>query len=100
MFKIDDKYNMYLNRGDQAIIRLTNTDGTFHAGDTIAFSIMKKGNAGDIIFQKIFNIDDDTDVYDIVLTPEETRIGSVIKSGSVTYWYEIEYNGTNTLVWT
>lgn len=98
MFKIDDKYNMHLNRGDQIIVRLTNTDGTFYPGDTIAFSVMKKGNAGEIIFQKFFHIDDETDVFDIVLTPEETRIGNVIKSGNVTYWYEIEYNGMNTLV--
>ena len=98
MFKIDSNYNMHLNRGDQIIIRLTNTDGNFYIGDSIAFSIMKKGNAGEIIFQKFFTIEEETDTFDIVLIPEETRIGSVIKSGSVTYWYEIEYNGMNTLV--
>ena len=98
MFKIDSNYTMHLNRGDQAIIRLTNTDSTFLAGDTLVFSIMKKGNAGEIIFQKHFAIDEDTETYDIVLTSEETRIGPVIKSGNVVYWYEIEYNGINTLV--
>jgi hypothetical protein len=85
MFKIDDKYNMHLNRGDQIIVRLTNTDSTFKAGDTLEFSVMKKGNASEIIFQKHFTIDEDTETYDIVLTSEETRIGSPIKSGNVTY---------------
>lgn len=98
MFIIDEKYNMHLNRGDQIIIRLTNTDSTFQPGDTLAFSIMRKGNAGDIVFQKFFTIDEATSTFDMILTSEETRIGNVIKSGNVPYWYEIEYNGTNTLV--
>lgn len=98
MFTIDDKYNMHLNRGDRAIIRLTNTDSTFVAGDTLVFSVMKKGNAGDIVFQKTCRVEEDASIFDIVLTPEETRLGNIIKSGSVTYWYEIEYNGQNTLV--
>jgi hypothetical protein len=34
----------------------------------------------------------------MVLLPEETRLGPVIRTGTVTYWYEIEYNGMNTLV--
>lgn len=102
MFKIDSNYNMHLNRGDQCIIRLTNTDSTFQIGDTLAFSVMKKGNAGDIIFQKFFTIDEECQTFDIVLTSEETRLGNIIKSGTVVYWYEIEYNGINTLVgyWT
>lgn len=98
MFIIDEKYNMHLNRGDQVIIRLTNTDSTFVSGDTITFSVMKKGNAGDIVFQKFFTIDEETNTFDIVLNSEETRIGNVIRSGNVTYWYEIEYNGINTLI--
>jgi hypothetical protein len=98
MFIIDDKYNMHLNRGDRAIIRLTNTDSTFKVNDTIVFSIMKKGNAGDIVFQKHFTVEEDAQTFDLVLLPNETRLGNVIKSGSVTYWYEIEYNGVNTLV--
>lgn len=85
MFKIDSNYNMYLNRGDQCIIRLTNKDGVFTAGDTLVFSVMKKGNAGEIIFQKFFEINEECQTYDIVLTPEETRIGNIIKSGNVTY---------------
>lgn len=85
MFTIDDKYNMHLNRGDRAIIRLTNTDSTFVAGDTLVFSVMKKGNAGDIIFQKTCRVEEDTSIFDIVLTPEETRLGNIIKTGSVTY---------------
>jgi hypothetical protein len=85
MFTIDDKYNMHLNRGDRAIIRLTNTDSTFVAGDTLVFSVMKKGNAGDIVFQKTCRVEEDASIFDIVLTPEETRLGNIIKSGSVTY---------------
>jgi len=98
MFIIDDKYNMHLNRGDRAIIRLTNTDSTFVAGDRLVFSVMKKNNAGDIVFQKIFDVEEDAQTFDMILLPEETRLGPVIRTGTVTYWYEIEYNGMNTLV--
>ncbi len=99
MFIIDEEtYTMHLNRGDQAIIRLTNTDSVFVPGDTIAFSIMKKGNAGDIVFQKFFEVEEESNTFDIILDSNETRIGNVIRSGSVTYWYEIEYNGINTLI--
>ena len=98
MFVIDENYNMRLNRGDKAIIRLTNTDSTFLAGDELVFSIMKKGNAGDIVFQKHFTIDEDTSTFDMILESSETRLGSIIKTGFVTYWYEIEYNGENTLI--
>ena len=98
MFKIDEKYNMHLNRGDQIIIRLNSIDSSFSIGDTIVFSIMKKGNASEILFQKQFEIEKETETYDIILTSQETRIGSPLKNGTATYWYEIEYNGINTLI--
>ena len=98
MFIIDENYNMYLNRGDRIIIRLTNTDSVFFSGDKIVFSIMKKDNASDIVFQKTFVVEEDTQTFDLLLTSEETRLGNAIKSGSVTYWYEIEYNEMDTIV--
>ena len=93
---IKDDGSIHLNRGDQLIITLNN-DVNFSVGDKIKFSIMKKGNCEEILLQKTFEVETEGKIFDLVLTPEETRIGNFLKSGSMTYWYEIEYNGINTL---
>lgn len=89
--------NIHVNRGDQMIITLNN-ETPFQVGDTFKFSIMKKGNCEEVIVQKTFTVEEESNVYELVLSPEDTRIGNFIKAGFVTYWYEIEYNGINTLV--
>lgn len=98
MFKIDEKRNIHINRGDEMLIKLKNKTATFSADDKIVFSIMKKGNATEVVFSKVFNISEETNEFEILLTSEETRLGNPIKTGTVTYWYEIEYNGINTLI--
>lgn len=98
MFKIDEKKNIHVNRGDEIIIKLKNKTSTFSASDRIVFSIMKKGNATDVVFRKTFTVEEGSDEFEILLTSEEMKIGNPIKTGTVTYWYEIEFNGINTLV--
>lgn len=93
---IKEDGSIHVNRGDQLIITLNN-DVNFSIGDKIKFSIMKKGNCEEVLFQKIFEVEEENNVFDIVLTSEDTRIGSFQKSNTVIYWYEIEYNGINTL---
>lgn len=98
MFKIKNK-NIYLNRGDAISIQLNCTEGnSFVAGDTIMFSVVNKDNFGSVLFQKHFTIEEDCTSYIVALTADDTKIGNVIKSGTVTYWYEIELNGETTLV--
>lgn len=97
MFKIDKDYNMFLNRGDQISIRLE-SESNFEPGDILKFSIVKEGNYGNIVFQKQFVVDYETDAYTITLTSEDTKIGNIIKEGEVTYWYEVELNGIDTVL--
>ena len=96
--EIGEDKSIHLNRGDQLILWLTNSDSVFQASDTFKFSIMKKGDSNTVYLQKTFTVEEETDSFQIILTPEETRIGDPIRSGSRTYWYEIEYNGVDTLI--
>lgn len=93
---IQENGSIHVNRGDQLIITLNN-DVNFSVGDEIKFSIMKKGNCEEVLFQKIYTVEEESNIFDLVLTSDETRIGNFLKSGTMTYWYEIEYNGINTL---
>lgn len=98
MFKIKNK-NIYLNRGDAISIELKCSDGnSFSAGDTLIFSVVSKDNFGNAVFQKSFTINEDCSSYILKLDAEDTKIGNMIKSGTVTYWYEIELNGDTTLI--
>lgn len=89
--------HIHVNRGDQMIITLNN-ETPFQVGDVFKFSIMKKGNCEEVLMQKIYTVEEESTSYELVLLPEDTRIGNFIKAGTATYWYEIEYNGINTLV--
>lgn len=92
-------YTISFNRGDQVAINIKNkSDSTFEIGDTIKFSITKKGNITDVILQKHYTIEEDSDIFTIILTSDDTRFCPPIKSGSLTYWYEIEHNEITTLI--
>ena len=98
MYFIDEKQNIHINRGDQLDITLNNSTTSFSQGDQIKFSIMRKGDASEVIFQKTFTIDEKCSKYVLTLSSEDTRLENIIKTGTVVYWYEIEYNGINTLI--
>lgn len=92
-------YTISFNRGDQVIINVKNkANTTFAVGDTIKFSITKKGNLTDVLLQKHYTIEEESDIFGILLTSEDTRFCPPIKTGSLTYWYEIEHNEITTLI--
>jgi len=97
MFIIDDSKNMYLNRGDQITIILT-ANQDFAIGDVIKFSIVKENDYSSVVFQKSFTIDEQSDTFEMTLTSDETKLENLIKTKTVTYWYEIELNDNDTLV--
>ena len=97
MYRIKNK-NIFLNRGDKITIIVRNKNDSFRFGDYIIFYICEEGNYEKVIFQKRFDLDEDSDIIPIHLTSEETKIGEPLKNGSRTYWYEIELNGDTTLV--
>lgn len=97
MFKMDGK-DMYLNRGDNIIIKLTNKKSNFKVGDYITFSIVKENDYTTLYFQKRYDITEESETFSIVLEPDDTRFIDLFKTGSKTFWYEIELNGAETLI--
>jgi len=86
-----------INRGDRKTFRLVAKSGSFKVGDIIKFSVVKKKNFNEVVLQKKFVINEDgTDFY-FTLTKKDTTIGEIINK-PVTYWYEIEYNGDQTII--
>ncbi len=97
MFKIDSDRNIEVTRGDSLTIQLTNKNGNFVIGDRIKFSVVEKKNYKNVIFQKSFEVKENSDSVYLILTSEDTRIGDVI-SKKQEFWYEIEYNDSQTLI--
>lgn len=97
MYRIKNK-NIFLNRGDKITIHVVNNNDNFRFGDYLTFYICENGSYENVILQKRVDIDENTDAIDIHLTSDETRLGEPLKSGSRTYWYEIELNGDTTLI--
>lgn len=95
--KINDKKGIEINRGDEGTIVLTNKSGNFKVNETLKFSILERKDYREVVFQKTFTIAEESDKAYIVLTSEDTRIGDII-SKPVVYWYEIEYNGDQTII--
>ena len=93
-------YTISFNRGDQVIINVKNkADTLFEIGDTIKFSITKQGDITNVLLQKVFTVEEESNIFGVLLTPEDTRkICPPFKSGSKTYWYEIEHNEITTLI--
>lgn len=93
MFTIEDN-NIFVTRGDILLFSVTAKDGDeayhFEAG-VARMKIYAKKDCTKVVFQKDFPIPTLTEVFDIYLTEEETKIGEVI-SKPVDYWYEIELN--------
>ena len=92
-------YTISFNRGDQVTINVKNkADSVFEVGDTIKFTITKKGNVTDVLLQKRYTIEEEGNIFSIVLTSDDTRFCPPLKTGSLTYWYEIEHNEITTLI--
>lgn len=97
MYRIINK-NIFLNRGDKITIRVANKTDVFRVGEYLKFYVCQEGNYNNVLLEKRVDIDENTDIVDISLTSTETRIGDPLKTGSKTYWYEIELDGNTTLV--
>lgn len=86
-----------INRGDRGTLRLINTHGNFNIGDKIKFSIVEKDNYKNVVYQKTFTVIEESPYFYLTLTKNDTKIGEII-SKQVVYYYEIEYNGDQTLI--
>ena len=96
MFVINDDLSIYITRGDIAFFQLTairdnGESYRFQAGDVVRFKVFEKKACENVAFQKDFGVEEETDVVEILLTENETKIGEVI-SKPTDYWYEVELN--------
>ena len=95
--KINTDKSIEINRGDAGTIVLTNKSGNFNIDDILKFSVVEKKNYNNVVLQKTYRVTEESDKVNITLSSEDTKIGDII-SKPITYWYEIEYNGNQTLI--
>lgn len=95
---IDENLTIHINRGDQLELTLIDNDNPFIAGDKFKFSIMKANDSTTVLLQKEYTVESNTNSFDIIVPSEEMRLGDPIKTGTKTYWYEIEHNGIYTVI--
>ena len=96
MFKINDDLSIYVTRGDAVVFNLHATTDKgetyiFKPEDVVRIKIMERKGCEDVVFQKVFVVEEETDTVEISLSGEDTTIGSVI-SKPTDYWYEVELN--------
>lgn len=81
---------LVVNRGDMLSFSIRKKDGSsFQAGDIVRMTVMEKNNVENVVIQKDFTVETDTEIMPIVLLASETKIGELINR-PVDYWYEIE----------
>ena len=96
MFKINDDLSIYVTRGDAVAFNLSATTDNgeaylFKPNDIVRINIMEKKGCDEVVFQKGFKVEEETETVEISLTGDETKIGDII-SKPTDYWYEIELN--------
>lgn len=95
MFVINEDLSIYLTRGDSAVFsvgaNIGETEYTFKEGDVVRFKVFGKKNCDDVVLKKDVVVGEATNLVQIALDSDETKIGDVI-SKPTDYWYEVELN--------
>lgn len=96
MFTISKDQSINLTRGDAVAIDISASlseyeEYIFQPGDVVRFRVFEKNRCNQIVLSKEVEVSEETDVVDIQLTGEDTRIGPVIHKPTE-YWYEVELN--------
>ena len=104
MFKIINKNQILINRGDIGIIDLTipiskEENYEFEQGDVITFAVYNTNSyqKDPIIYKEVIVENDGQTVVTIELEPEDTKVGPVINMPAQ-YWYEIQLNKEQTIL--
>lgn len=90
MYKIDERGNIHLTRGDTAYIQINLSNYTYTKNDYLVFSVKKTLHDEEYMINKIF---DPTKI--IVLNPEDTRN---YETGR--FYFDVELHTTNGEVFT
>lgn len=102
MLKINGT-SILLTRGDECTITLKVTpieiEGyIFKQGDIVTFSVYnRKGLENKPVLLKEITVENDTNIVDISLTSQETKIGEIVNK-PIDYWYEIQLNYSQTIL--
>ena len=95
MFHVEEDMTICLTRGDVAFIVVETDDRgepyMFQPGDVIRIKVCEKKACENVVLQKDFVVEEETEAAHIYLTKEDTKIGDII-SKPVVYWYEVELN--------
>lgn len=95
MFVINEDLSIYLTRGDSVAFsvgaNIGETEYTFKEGDVVRFKVFGKKNCDDVVLKKDVVVGEATNLVQIALDSDETKIGDVI-SKPTDYWYEVELN--------
>jgi hypothetical protein len=96
MFEINEDKTINITRGDIGAFTVDalNESGEkylFQKGDVVRIKVTEKKACENVMFQKDFVVEEETEQVEILLTEEETKIGEVI-SKPTDYWYEVELN--------
>ncbi len=95
MFQINEDNSIYVTRGDEVYISVSaNKDDATHkfkAGDVLRIKVFAKKDCTDVVLEKDFPITAETEIAELYLDKNDTKIGDVI-SKPKDYWYEVELN--------
>lgn len=104
MFKIINKNQILINRGDIGIIDLTipiskEENYEFEQGDVITFAVYNTNSyqKDPIIYKEVIVEEDGQTTVTIELDSEDTKVGPVINMPAQ-YWYEIQLNKEQTIL--
>lgn len=89
MFQVDGT-TIQITRGDIGTVEVsaTNPNGesySFQQGDIVRFKVMQKKRCDIVVLQKDITVERESASVDILLTSQETRIGSIINK-PIDYW--------------
>ena len=100
MFTLNDDLSIYATRGDIVFFSVTASDEgephKFQPGDVVRIKVFEKKNCENVVLQKDFGVEEETESVAILLTEQDTKFGDII-SKPKDYWYEIELNPFDSL---
>ena len=95
MFSINEDMSIYVTRGDSAFFTVGAEERgatyRFKVNDVVRIKVFGKKDADNVVLQKDFIVEKETDGVNIFLSGQDTKIGDVI-SKPIDYWYEVELN--------
>ncbi len=95
MYKVNDDMSVYVTRGDIVLLDVKaeymDKPYTFQPGDLVRIKVFAKKKCEEVVLQKDFPVTAITQLVQIYLSGEDTKIGETI-SKPKDYWYEVELN--------